>query len=130
MKKKIYIAKHQDKWKYLIFYSFDEVVEHMTRINYYRQYEFLDIYYPDPETGLVYLRNPTDRAIHRNPEFQPETIEHLDCEYFGQLKNQHNLEIRDTPIPEPYHAYYLSIDFDKCYEVQAFEIDLDKLNFY
>ena len=127
MKKKIYIAQHQDKWKYLIFYSWDEVLKHMTRINYYREKEFVVVYYPDPETGLVYLRNTTDKAIHRNPDFEPKTIEHLESEYFGKLINEKNLEMRNTSIPEPNHLEYVRIDDYKRYRVMAFEIDLDKL---
>lgn len=128
MKKKIYIAEHQDRWEYLIFYSYDEVVAYMTSINYYQYKEFVVVYYPDPETGLVYLRNTTDKAIHRNPDFEkPDDIEHLNCVYFGKMINKENLEIRDTPNPELYHLEYTRIDYDKCYQVVAFEIDVDKL---
>ena len=127
MIKKIYIAKHEDKWEYIVFYSYEEVVDFMTAKGYYRQHEFYDIYYSDPKTGLVYLRNPTDRAIHRNPKFMSRSLKHLDCEYFGKLDNKENLEIRDTPIPEIHHKYYIGIDDYECYRVMAFEIDLDKL---
>lgn len=127
MIKTIYIAKHQDKWEYKIFYSYDEVVEYMTAKGYYREYEFVEVYYPDPANGLVYMRNPFDRAIHRNPDFHPRTIKHLDSEYFGKLKNRENLEIKDTSIPEPNHQSFVRIDEYKCYRVMAFEIDLDKM---
>ena len=60
-------------------------------------------------------------------EFEPKTIEHLECEYFGELENEENLEIRDTPIPKPNHLEYVRVDDYKCYQVMAFEIDLDKL---
>jgi hypothetical protein len=126
MIKKIYIAKHEDECEYIIFYSYEEVIDFMTAKGYYRSKEFVEVYYPDPANGLVYMRNPFDRAIHRNPDFEPITLEHLDSEYFGELKNKENLEIRDTPIPKPNNKIYVRISDYKCYRVMAFEIDLDK----
>ncbi len=128
MNKTIYLAENKKCGDRLIFYSYEEVVVYMTAKGYYRENEFINVFYPDPTNGSVYMKDPFDQAIHRNLNFKPKAIKHLECEHFGKLDNPENLEIRDTPIPEPHQGIYVDLDHYDWFLVLALEIDLDKIN--
>ena len=119
----IYIVNRDDYGIQKVFNSWEKVLAFMKKKRVVRDGEYLKVYYPDPETGLIYANTPTKIAIHKNPKFNGNIPKHLETERFGKLETK-GLEIVDTPLPEPRLAYKMSVDDFEEYTVLAIDVDL------